>query len=363
MKWLFVLYLFMCAAPTANAQDIALRIPTAETYSSAAIARYIQANFTTDRQKLHAIYSWVTANIRYSTDSMYNINWGPDPEIKVSAALRRKKGVCENFAAVFTDIALKCNIPSFVVSGFTTASKASHSWSAAYIDSTWFLCDPTWDIGYGNDTKYFLIQPDEFIESHMPFDPLWQLLPYPITQQQFFRGNTYGKKERQPWNVNDSVNSFLQLDSLHQLEASASRMKQADSQNNAANIWQQFVHMKIAIVYGDKDMDLYNGAVADLNEANTIFNNFVQYRNNQFTPAKPDATVAALLDPIPGLIAAANRKVSKIGEKVENVQYDTGSLKSRLKGLSAKVLAQQHFLKLYLESAAIIRQKLFYSTK
>ena len=341
-----------------------LRIPASETYSSASIARFVQAGFNTDRQKISAIYNWVTTSIRYDKDSMYYFNWGPDPSLKVSAALRRKKGVCENFASVFTDIALKCGIPSFVVSGYARYSgsgKAGHSWSAVYLDSTWLLCDPTWDIGAGDDTHYFLVSPEEFIETHMPFDPLWQLLPYPSYQKQMNRGASYNaKKKTTPINVNDSVKAFLQLDSVHQLEASSQRMQQAATQNDAVNVWRSYVNMKIAIVYGDKDMELYNAAVADLNRANAIFNDFVQYRNNQFTPLKPDAAISAMLDPIPGIISSAYKKIDKIGATVENFQYDTGTLKGRLGTLTERVLEQQKFLKKYFESSVAERGKLFY---
>lgn len=364
MKALLFLYFFICYSTNLKSQSIEHNpntyIPTAATFSSASIAQYVQANYTTNLQKLQAIYSWVTTNIRYSTDSMYNINWGPDPDLKVTAALRRKKGVCENFAAVFTDITLKCGIPSFVVTGYTNFSKTGHSWSAVQLDNAWFLCDPTWDINAGYNGKYFLIPPDQFIETHMPFDPLWQLLPHPISQQQFDKGFSSQKKETVAWNIMDSVKAFLQLDSLHRFEAASARMKQAGLQNNTATIWHSYVDMKIAIAYGDKDMELYNAATADLNKAAGIFNNYVNYRNNQFMPIKPDAAISALLEPIPNLISSAFKKLDKLGEKIENVQYDAGMLKSRLSALSTKVLEQQKFLKKYLESSVADRGKLFY---
>ena len=275
-NWLFSFLLmgFACNVKGQNNDNPYFKIPVSATYSSEAIAGYISSNYKTDKEKIQAAYGWVTANIRYDKDSMYNINWGPDATIKVSAALRRKKGVCENFAAVFTDILIKCNIQSYVVNGYTTYSKTGHSWSAVKLNSQWLLCDPTWDIGVGN-TRYFLIPPAEFIDTHMAFDPLWQLIPYPLTQKQFNKGILATKKDIAPWNINDSVAAFLKLDSLQQLEASAQRMQQAGEQITTLKTWQAYTKMKIAIAYGDKDKDLYNGAVADLNKASRIFNNFV----------------------------------------------------------------------------------------
>lgn len=365
-RWLLS-YFFICFVQVSKSQDqnsISLHIPVEETYSASSIASYVQAGFTTDRDKLQAIYDWVTTNIRYDKDSMYNINWGKEKDEQVSATLRRKKGVCENYATVFTDITIKTGVPSFVVSGYTrefgSVKKTGHTWSAVMVENEWLLCDPTWDAGTSNRNNYFLVPPDQFIESHMPFDPLWQLLPLPITQQEFSNGHLYAKRETPAWNVGDSVLSFLQLDNLQQLEASSLRMKKAGIDNDMVKIWRSYLDMKIAIVYGDKDMNLYNEAVADLNRATKIFNEFVQYRNNRFLPVKSDAEMNGLLTPIAGILTLANKKLENIGREVENFQYDTGTLKIRLAGLRERVKEQEKFLKNYLESEVADRGKLFY---
>ena len=79
------------------------------------------------------------------------INSDINPEARITVALRRRKGVCENFAAIFNDICLKAGLTSFVVSGYTKQSgavdKTGHSWCAVFINKNWYLCDPTWDEG------------------------------------------------------------------------------------------------------------------------------------------------------------------------------------------------------------------------
>ena len=355
----------LCWCLFAKGQEYsATYIPVKETYSTASIAAYLQANYKTDREKLQAVYLWVTTNITYDKDSMYNINWGPDPETKITASMRRRKGVCENFAGIFTDIVLKCSIPSFVVTGYTaeygSMRRTGHAWSAVYLNNEWLLCDPTWDAGRGKNANYFLISPSEFIESHIPFDPLWQLLPYPKLQKEFSNQNFSAKKDAAPLNVADSVKAFMLLDSVHQMEASLLRMHQAGLQDEMVKTWQAYVNMKIAIVYEDKDMNRYNSAVADLNRATAIFNNFVEYRNNRFIPAKPDAEISTLLDPIILILLSANKKLDKIGQSVENFQYNTDGVKNKIDALHLRVQEQQHFLKQYMQSSLADRGKLFY---
>lgn len=364
MKLLLFSYLF-CWGLVARSQEYsALYIPVKQTYSTTSIAAYVRANCKTDREKLQAVYLWVTTNITYDKDSMYNINWGPDPQTKITASLRRRKGVCENFAGIFTDVVLKCSIPSFVVTGYTVESgsvrRTGHAWSAVYLDNEWLLCDPTWDAGRGSNANYFLISPSEFIQSHIPFDPLWQLLPYPLPQKEFSKKNFSTKKDKGPLNVIDSVKAFMLLDSVHQMEASLLRMQQDGLQDDMVKIWQSYVNMKIAIAYEDKDMNLYNAAVADLNKATAIFNDFVQYRNNRFTPVKPDAEISVLLDPIKLILLSANKKLDNIGQSVENFQYNPEGIKKSINALTIRVQEQQHFLKQYIQSNVADRGKLFY---
>jgi len=372
MKAVFVLYLFICFAAGSKAQDYndlsyidhkALMIPADQTHSTLDIANYINSNFKSGKEKLRAAYTWVTANIKYSTDSMYSINWGGDPETKVTAALRRRKGVCENYASIFNDIALKCGIQSFVVTGYTKQSgsvvRAGHCWCAVFVDNEWLLCDPTWDENFRTNAKYFLIKPNQFIESHMPFDPLWQLQMYPISQQEFNRGMNQSKKNP-PFYYTDSVKNFLQLNELQQLEASARRIKQAGIVNDLERNWFAYTRMKIAIFYEDDDMNLYNSAVDDLNRANSIFNTYVQYRNNQFMPQKSDGEISSMLEPIAATISSASEKVSKIGKTIQNQQYDTGEISARLATLTRRVQEQQDFLKRYFASSIADRGKLFY---
>src|SRR5690242_15377433 len=125
MKWLATWIIFFIFIHPIKAQDhfaaekVYVNIPASRTATSAAIAGYINSHFQTDQQKIAAIYSWITRNIKYDADSIHYVILDEDNHERVSFALRRKRGVCENFAALFTDLATQCGINSFVVEGFT----------------------------------------------------------------------------------------------------------------------------------------------------------------------------------------------------------------------------------------------------
>ena len=148
----------------------ALQIPTTAYYSADSIAKFVLANFSSNSEKVRAVYKWITTNIRYSKDSLYYFRgWGKDPEEKMNTILRRRKGVCENYAELFAGIVSKCGIQAVVVSGYCKISGmvnwSGHGWCAVKIDNQWLFCDPTWDEGFKVSASYFLVPPEEFIQT------------------------------------------------------------------------------------------------------------------------------------------------------------------------------------------------------
>jgi len=339
-----------------------LRIPTELTYSTQHLAGFIQQQYSNDRARVAAAYTWVTANIRYSKDSMLSINWSKNREDKITATLRRRKGVCDNFASVFADIIAKMAIPSYVVNGVAKGNieGQAHSWTALKLDGHWYMCDPTWDAGPGKTDKNFLITPTEFIATHWPFDPLWQLLPNPISLREFDSGYRPTRNPAIHQHVEDSVQTFLALDSLQQLQAQGRRMRSIGLEQNTFRTWYAYNNMNIAIIHGEQDMNLFNAAVADLNKANNYLNSFIQYRNNFFKPALADRELPPMLEPIDGLVKDALSKIDQIGKGRENFQYDTGTLRDRILSLQKRVQEQRQFLTLYLNGNANERERFFY---
>lgn len=73
-----------------------------------------------------------------------------------------KKGVCEEFSNVFSDIAKRMGIPCANISGITTLQ---HTWNAVLIGNTIKFIDVTFGIYYKNNNplQYFLITEDELV--------------------------------------------------------------------------------------------------------------------------------------------------------------------------------------------------------
>ncbi|MEO6538994.1 MAG: transglutaminase domain-containing protein [Ferruginibacter sp.] len=356
MKKLLLLYLLVCFSVYIKAQDLIefesvdrkiLSIPISQTWSAASLARFIQFNFKTDREKLRAAYTWVTNNIAYSTDSMYAINWSGGHEAKITEALRRRKGVCENYAAIFNDVAVRVGLTSFVVDGYTkqggSTDRMGHSWCAICLQDEWLFCDPTWDKDAQNNTGYFLVNPDIFLETHMPFDPMWQLQYHPVPYRSF-RVAADKKKALPFFNFPDSIKAFRQQSGLQQLQASVLRMKTAGQISELIKNRVAFTNMQIGLIYEERDMNLYNSAVAGLNHATQIFNQLAEYRNNQLTPLKTRNEIADLFHFATEDIRLAYKKIGELSEY--NLQYDPDELRYKLDGLLKKFQEQEDFFKI-----------------
>jgi hypothetical protein len=341
----------------------AITVPDTAAGSVASIARYADAHCPTAPSKIHTLYNWVATHIRYDTDSMYHYNWSKPSAAIAQTTLLRRKGVCENFASLFAELLHQSGITAWVVTGYTKAggkiNYSGHSWCAVQLNSTWWLCDPTWELSERESDQWLMVAPDDFLDTHIPFDPMWQLRYYPIGHKAFKQGRRDNAGSMPYFNYPDSLQVFFALDSLRQLETFARRMYSAGLANSRLQLWHSYNEMKIAIIYGDKDMELYNTAVALLNQATGIFNGFVQYRNNQFMPPRSDADMATLLLPIAGLLTDAQQHLNQMGLVVENFQYNTGAIKERIKALAAKVQAQQAFIDQYLATAPAGRKQLF----
>ncbi|MEO8412488.1 MAG: transglutaminase domain-containing protein [Ginsengibacter sp.] len=365
MKSVLILVCVACVTLAGNSQDadayreadrISLHIPIAQTNTTADIASFIKAHFDTDEKKVWAIYTWVTANIRYDADSIHRVILDEDNYELVSYALRRRKGVCENFAAIFNDICRKSGLLSFMVDGYTSQNgsvdRSTHAWCTVCIDNKWLLYDPTWDAGFAGGyttprAHYFQASPGIFIHSHIPFDPMFQLLNYPITYKEFNSGNLGMNSSKPYFNYTDSLNAYEKLNPLNKYIAALSRIQSNGAPNEKVKTKISKLKMEIEIIYQDKDSVLYNSAIADYNYAINNFNNFVTYRNNQFKPAKTNAEIKAIFDGIEKRINSATGKLKELNQSKATLTLDSGDVEYALANLSTRVKEQKEFIKNY----------------
>ena len=362
-------------SPLAAIDKKALQLPDSLTRTTDQIAGYITTNFNTDADKSRAIFIWVASNIRYDIENMFAINFYATRKDEIEKALSTRKGICENFASLFTDICLKSGIKSFVVEGYTKqngfADYIPHAWSAALIDTSWYLFDPTWGSGYINGGKFFKKINDAYykasaavlIKTHMPFDYLWQFLNYPVTNQEFYEGKTKQNTDKPFFNYKDSIAAYEKESPDGQLISSAYRVEKNGVKNSM--IFDRLRHLKLEIERQrqQKSVDLYNTAAADFNDGVNDFNDFINYRNQRFIPMKTDPEIQSMIDVADKQIKEAKSKLQEINDPDTNIANAVAKLTKSIADLSTHIKEQDDWLKVYFSKRKSARKSMFYEHK
>lgn len=165
------------------------------------LVSYAEQTKLTEVEKAYFIYYWVGHNIDYDLESFLK---GKDTDCSPDSVLKNGKSVCAGYSSLFKTLCdwlgIECySIPCFAKGlGFQVGESASgkennHEHNAIKLFGGWCLVDSTWGAGSiikGKFFKrfndfYFCCDPKEFIFTHFPSDPSWQLIAQPVSKDQF----------------------------------------------------------------------------------------------------------------------------------------------------------------------------------
>lgn len=127
-------------------------------------------------------------------------------------------------------------------------------------------------------------------------------------------------------------------------------------------IFDRLQHLKIEIENDrqTKTVNLFNSAVVDYNDAINGLNEFVNYRNKQFTPKKTDLEIQSMLDVADNKLKDAKNKLMKITSTDVNTTNMIRQLTKSIDDASKQMKEQQDWLKLYFSKSKSIRKSMFY---
>lgn len=297
-----------CSGNNVATVDLAMtKVPTNESKTADGLANYINSNFNTQEDKARAIYFWITRNIDYAIANMQNNRLYQNKDDVVKRALATRKGICMSYAELFNTLAEKTGLQSYPVYGYTKQNNKidtlPHEWNALQINGKWYLLDATWGAGHVMNGKFvrqpgdslFLQDPQVFIRSHMPFDPIWQLLDYVVTNQQFYDGNTQ-TSDKQRMNYTQEITQWLSQTEEEQLKTSAARIEANGMKNDLIRERLQQIRQNLDGIHMTQQVDLFNEAVKGFSNGIARMNEFIAYRNNQMTPARSQEETYRMLD-------------------------------------------------------------------
>lgn len=346
-------------------------IPAKATVSTAEIAKYITDNFKTENEKIRAVFYWTASNISYDVKNMFAVDITETPQDRILKTLKNKKGICEDYALVFSEIANLAGIKSVVIDGYTKqdgkVATLAHAWCAAKIENKWYLFDPTWGSGYVNNNKYtrkinnihFKVEPSKMINSHIPFDYLWQFINYPITNQEFIDGKTQINKTKKYFDFESEIKKYEALLKIDQFFESAQRIEKNGIKNQLISQAYAYTKNSWNTERQNENGAKYNAIVNQYNEAISELNDFIYYRNNKFKPILPD-------DEIKSKIQSPLQKFKKCQESlfaIGSMGSENAASISALKKSVADALVQSEthleFVNNYLGKGKLARKTMF----
>ncbi|XP_040191447.1 kyphoscoliosis peptidase-like [Rana temporaria] len=154
-------------------------------------------------EKLRAIWIWLCHNISYDIEGFL----GRSPKLyRVEDVLESRKGVCAGYAGLCKAMCREIGIQCLEITGFSRGAensnndsfhrtKSNHMWNAVELAGQWYLLDACWGAGTVDfekgvfipsyDDFFFLTDPEDFINTHWPDDPNWQLLQSVVSFEDF----------------------------------------------------------------------------------------------------------------------------------------------------------------------------------
>lgn len=219
---LFISFLFFCLTDSL-AQPVPKRVPLTSRYNAYKLAKHLADGCNNEEEKVRAFYFWITKNIRYDVKRFIS---GKTGHVKLRKILMLKRGLCTDYANLFDTLCKSVGIKSCIVSGYSKGAInleddllfiSDHAWNAVLIDGRWRLLDLTWASGgltyhpttWGRVKRhilpnsviphkliyrskrndfYFLTSPKLLIETHLPENPIWQLLHSALPIDVFEKG-------------------------------------------------------------------------------------------------------------------------------------------------------------------------------
>lgn len=263
--------------------------PISKTKNTRVLSAYLTNAFEQEDEKFAAVYFWVAKNIYYDVKSRYESPVYKTVEEITDEVMKKKKGVCQHYSELFNELSRLAGLTSYVVNGygkeFGKVMDLAHAWNVIRVNGTYYFVDATWGAGHINQKgkyeqnfslSYFMVKPDVFIQDHISFDPMWQLLKRPLYFEEFENGINHAIS-RPIFNYVDTINSYLSLSPIEQVKSTIRRIEQNGKANKLVKFELAYKRENLRILEFNEQVRLfnmanlfYNKGVAQLNEFNDL---------------------------------------------------------------------------------------------
>lgn len=332
------------------------------------LALYLTKNIKNEKDKIRALYIWISHNIKYDFKNRNTRRTYPSSHNFADEALRKRTGVCHHYSSLFKAMAEDIGLEAYIISGIARnngdkISSLSHSWNAVKVKDKFLFLDVTWASGYMMNNKYvhqfrdihFLSSPELFIKKHYPYDPIWQFNNNPITSINFMNKDFLSKPIF--FNLTDSLKLYILQDNLDKLIFSNKRIRLFG--NNNQNITNELKQndAKITNIKYNKSIDKLNAGIKK-------YNRYISLKNNLFNNFSIADSV------ILTLICKARKDIDSSSEGLESISTENinflsivENTKKQIPSLKTDIYNEFIFVEKYIKTDKNHRRELFYIRK
>jgi len=348
-----------------------LSIPDEYTKKVDTFAEYINRKFKGDEAKMRAIYVWMTHRMAYNVFTTFTSrNEVYSEEKEVQETLSTRKGVCRQFALLFKTLAGKVGIKAYLIDGYGKSGNVVlpevHEWCVAQVNGEWYFFDPTYDTGYIEDYRfvsapddvYFKQLPERFIQTHMPFAPLWQFLKRPYSYSEFEKGVLESGRNVPFFCWQDSLKVYDRQSWVEQLEAARSRILANGKGNDLVDYFLQLNQANTQVGKDSEAIDVYAAATDLQNRAVDSINVFIRYRKAGFRPRKAEAQVRRMIEVSEELTLRADSLINSVHTISPQYKQALLNLRESIMDLAMQIYKHKLFLERYYATKPSLRGNL-----
>ena len=265
------------------------------------------------QDSIKSVFDWITANVKYDVDKLTELKKNPNSnkssnfkssteykEHRLHKVIKQKKGVCEDYAILFDAILQELGYESYIIEGYTKTKKGKvnlkigHAWNAVRTNGEWKLYDATWGAGYVDDGNKFIkkyspewhdVEARDMIKSHMPYDPVWQLLETPMNYEEF-ENNREATSKVEKYDYNHFLQELSNTGEKEQMQAQLNRSLEMGAGIRLLEKWRKRMTKNVECFGVTSQQGSLEKALKSSNEAVELINEYGKCKTKQFKGKK-----------------------------------------------------------------------------
>ncbi len=227
------------------------------------LTEYLTSIYDNDIDKVRAIGVWIGNNVSLDIQAAFKQE---TEELTPTMIINRRVAGPGHHAHLFLGMCQEAEIKCYKVRGYLKDRTyeeedqfiiSNHLWNVVQLDSAWYMVDMAFGSGsisksdkegesdvyrwkQGFRSEYFLVHPKDWMMTHLPADPMWQLTHHPMSMETFEKGSEAildflaSSREDTTLNYEKHVNKYDEIHSAFKAAYTAQHVLDFNPNNHQA---------------------------------------------------------------------------------------------------------------------------------